>query len=183
MILSGTHGTCRSNAEGIVASGFTKVTETGRAGAGVYFWSYYDYQKLARKLAVLWWENATKHGTYTKCDKQTCSVIYAQIEVDDSAYLDCNEPSVEAAIYFAIDQALQAPASKGQLTQEMLHKIYEYVISDLERLLSCTFDVIRARVSPPKGDLVEKVAIGNPNCYVVRNGLDKIKVLDVEHID
>lgn len=182
MALNGSHGTCVSCAESIATSGFKGSTENGRAGRGVYFWSYVTNRDIAKKLAVGWHQCANRAGAYSRYSNKSCAVLWAEIPVSKDAYMDFNDPNVEDVLSFLVSQARSGGKEDEPIDNQLLYKVHEHVIELAETALNCVIDVIRVRVAPPqKIDFIEKIYVGHPNCYVVRNGLERIKLVDVEH--
>lgn len=180
--LNGTHGTCATYADAIEKTGRWKPTNVGRAGSGVYFWAYEKNPVYARKFAVMWWEFVSKSGLYAREPAPGCAVLYVNILVPEQSYLDFNEPGVEEALNEAVAMAVMGMKPDESMKPEVIHKVYEHLVLALEAELGVTFDVVKARVSPPKGALKEKNILGNPNCYVVRNGCERIALTHRETV-
>lgn len=183
MVLTGTHGTCVSCADSIKASGFKTPTEAGKAGKGIYFWAHGKHTDIARKLAVGWHEGARRTGAYNDYPNKDCAILWAEIPVHKDAYLDFNAPEVEDTLNQLVAMARAGKQPNEPIDHELIHKVHEYVIESAEKTQGCPIDVIRARVPPPKKmDFIEKTFIGHPNCYVVRNGFERIKLVNTEHV-
>lgn len=178
--LNGAHGTCVTNADVIQLENRWVSTQIGRAGSGIYFWAYNEYRLHARRLAILWWEKSKSAGQYSNVKNSNCAVIYAQFSVSEGALLDCSEAPFEDALIEAIDIATEGGTKADVLTDDSIHKIYEYLVEGVELSTGCSIEVVKARVAPPKRSYVEKVALGHPSCYVVRNACKQIKISEVE---
>lgn len=147
----------------------------------MYFWAYEQYSAIARKLAILWWKCANRRGAYAGAGNAGCAVLYVDIGVREESYIDFNDPVVEEALLQAVAIAFEGLRSDENVPDILIHQVHEYVIEQVEKQLGHQLDVIKARVAPPpKGDLKEKIVLGNPNCYVVRNGHDRIRLEKTE---
>lgn len=125
MVLGGTHGTCISAAESIVASGFKVPTEVGRAGKGVYFWAHgKQHTDVAKKLAIGWHECARRAGTYNKYLNQDCAVLWAEIPVHRDAFLDFNAPELEDALSFLVAKAREGGKENEPIDSQLLHRVH-----------------------------------------------------------
>lgn len=184
MMLAGTHGTCVSCADSIKASGFNAPTEAGKAGKGVYFWAHGKlHTETARKLAVGWHACASRLGAYSAYPNKDCAVLWAEIPVHRDAYLDFNDSDVEDLLNHLVAIARDGKKQNEPIDHELIHKVHEYVIETAEQQQGCAIDVIRAKVPPPKKmDFIEKVYIGHPSCYVVRNRFDRINLVNIEYV-
>ena len=94
-MFKGTHGTCYSNAESIRADGF-RYSNVGLRGGGIYFWGYIldDLEIYAKDLAIAWWRFAKKKGDYAKATSSRCSVIFANLKVENQDILDFEDQQV-----------------------------------------------------------------------------------------
>jgi len=88
-LFKGTHGTCSSNADSSRTSGF-RYSNVGIRGGGIYFWGYLldDLETDAKDLAIAWWRFAKKRGDYAKAASSRCSVIFADLKVENQDILD-----------------------------------------------------------------------------------------------
>lgn len=180
--LKGTHGTCVTYAEKIVKTGDWSPSNNGRAGSGVYLWGYTSSRKNARSLAIGWWQRSSNTNKYKGVDNSNGAVLYASIRVKEEAFFDSTQLDFQDALCDAIEIADQA-SGFSCIDEEIICKIYERLILDVENVIEQKFDVIQARVpSPPKMPFRQKIVVGNPISYVVRSGSEKIEILELEKL-
>lgn len=163
VIHRGTHGTCYEWACQILAEGF-KPSSMGRAGPGVYFWTYEEDPEMARTLALGWVQAANKRSVYQPVKPSKCSVIYTEFKAPADECLDCDTRTFEESL----NRFLQKMATIGD---EDLDTAYQTLITNLEQTLEVKYKLIQTRVSLPRGiAFKQKIFIGNPAIHVIRTG-------------
>lgn len=165
LTFKGTHGTTKSRAEQILESGF-KISDSGRAGRGVYFWQYFENPKIATNLAVGWFESQVKRGAYKEPSPE-CAVLDSRIFTDEDDSLDCTGEVLERVAIM-----LEKISDR---TEDDISRAYDYVISKLEDMLGRPILVARAMVSPPKMSFAIKQLVPYPPILVVRDQSVKIE--------
>lgn len=163
----GTHGTTRLRAQKILAEGF-RISDSGRAGKGAYFWEYYDEAIIANSLAVGWYQSQLRRQAYDEKNPE-CAVIDVSFEVDDDDALDCTREILEKVGVMLIKKL-------SQPTEDDINNAYESIISRIEKLRGKPILVTRAIVSPPKRMSFPIIqAFPYPGILVVRDESVKIE--------
>jgi hypothetical protein len=182
-LFKGTHGTCSSNADSIRASGF-RYSNVGLRGGGIYFWGYLldELETDAKALAIAWWRFAKKRGDYAKAASSRCSVIFADLKVENQDILDFEDQQVREQ--FIVYSQKVYERIQGVNPNEKISTIYDMFISEVEESIGKTFKMIQVKVQAPK--TYKKVLpidlTGQPSCYVIRN-LDCIEITRFEEFD
>lgn len=89
LVFKGVHGTCVSHAESIIKNGIHPTLE-GRAGAGVYLWSYINDASEAEHLAADWYADQLDKGAYSGCPKTGRVLLYYEIELEATEAVNIN---------------------------------------------------------------------------------------------
>lgn len=180
--LTGTHGTCVTHAENIKKTGCWNPTHQGRAGSGVYLWAHSNSSsslRIARGLAISWWQHALKMKRYEDAPNKNGAIIYAAVAVPAEAFFDSTDMKFQDALIEALETANPDEAFEP----DNICKVTEYLILELEKINGKKFDVIQARVPPPhKADFKEKIIIGNPFCYIIRNTVNTVQCKKLEEL-
>lgn len=173
MELLGTHGTSRTRAESIQLGQFKRPHKAGRAGTGVYFWSYEDEIDLALELAKLWWKRCFDNGDYVADTHKDCKVVCASLNLDQSLFFDASDSYFQTKLF-------QTAKSRNVTNQYGLARLYDVVISDIEKALNVKYLVIVANVSRPNSTVSTPMISCTPSfkCYVVRDKLDEVIVIN-----
>lgn len=165
--MKGTHGTCRTFADGIVKDGFRHFAK-GRRGSGVYFWAYDSQDFYARQLALEWWDYARGKGQYKNASDSRCAIIYVKLQ-DDGNYLDLEELETKESFIKGFNELfnrLVQHKSRSKAAQV----VYDLIIGEMEKKRGCSFDIVHVRVYPPKDRPRYDIELtGHPTCYIVRN--------------
>jgi len=176
----GTHGTCSSNAESIIANGF-KYSNIGLRGGGIYFWGYIldDLEVYAKDLAIAWWRFAKKKGDYANAVSSRCSVIFADFKIDNQDILDFEDQHIREQFTVYSQKVYQR--IKAINPDEKISTIYDMFISDVEKSMGKTFKMIHVKVQAPKTykKVLPMDLTGQPSCYVIKN-LDCIEITRFE---
>tara|TARA_R110001599_G_scaffold26935_1_gene94902 strand:- start:4441 stop:4995 length:555 start_codon:yes stop_codon:yes gene_type:complete len=171
-MIKGTHGTCTSNADSIMADMSFRASTVGLRGAGAYFWGYHSDEAKddAKELAVCWWGIETKRGNYSKSQDKRCSVIYVDftIENKDVEVLDITEPEINETFRTYSKKVLDRVVTKDA---NDVSQVYDMFISLLEEKAKRNFKLIHARVQSPGGydSGLPKDVAGTPSCYIARD--------------
>ncbi len=115
----------------------------GRGGTGVYFWAEGRYWK---KLAIGWYKQSLAEGQYRRDKDNTGVIVYVILRVDESQYLDLEDPTLKDAIGELADaQRLAANPSKQQVAA-----LFDIFIKEMEKEQEKTYNLLSIRVAPPK---------------------------------
>jgi hypothetical protein len=182
-LFKGTHGTCSSYADSIISSGF-RYSNVGLRGGGIYFWGYIldELEVYAKDLAIAWWQFAKKKGDYAKAASSRCSVIFANLKVENQDILDFEDQQVREQ--FIVYSQKVYERIKGINPNEKISTIYDMFVSEVEESIGKTFKMIHVKVQTPKTykKLLPIDLMGQPSCYVIRN-LDCIEITRLEKFD
>jgi len=162
----GTHGTSKQRAEVIMENGF-RISTSGRAGKGIYFWQYFDDPQIANGLAIGWYESQAKRKAYQE-ENPECAVIDATFEADEDDVLDCTGEIMEK-----IAIILQKLSERSE---DDISNAYESIIGRLETFRGKPILVAKAHVTPPKMSFPLKQVIPYPPILVVRDESVKIEL-------
>lgn len=160
-VLEGTHGTSFSSAQKIRINGFSMGS--GRGGKGVYFWRKGYY---AENLANGWHEYKKSIGEFRRDKFPDCAVIFVELLVDPSEYLDMEGQSIKEALI-----AL-AEARKISDDLEEVAALYDLFISECEKQFQIKYKVLELQVAPPPRKFIKDYRtrlVGWPICYAVRD--------------
>lgn len=171
--LLGTHGTSRTRAESIQQINFKIPRNAGRAGTGVYFWSYEEDVDLAYELAKLWWQKCFEDHLYAGDQHQDCKVICATLSLDESLYFDTTNSHFQTKLF-------QIAKSRNITNVSNFSRLYDVMIRNIESELKVKFLVIAANVSRPKNNVQIPMISQTPSfkCYVVRDKFDDVIVVN-----
>jgi len=171
--LLGTHGTSRTRAESIQFGHFKKPSKVGRAGTGVYFWAYENKIDLALELAKLWWERCLNNDDYVDDKHQECKVICATLNLDQSLFFDASNSYFQEILF-------QTAKQRNVTSLNGLSRLYDVVISDIEKVLKVKYLVIAANVARPNSTVSTPMISYTPSfkCYVVRDKFDEVIVIN-----
>ena len=176
--LLGTHGTCLTHALQIKQSKKMRVSESGHAGEGAYFWAYETNKRYAIELAECWWAFWKHKGKYQDCSDDRCAVLDAKIrKPDDQVFLDAT------GMWFreALDTALRA----SKKTESDLPAVTEFLIQELQEEAKTQFHIVKIDIKTPsviKGreQVVAQIVSRLASAYVVKkSGLDLIQDIDL----
>lgn len=174
--LKGTHGTSKTRAAAIEVEGFDPPKNGGRAGIGVYFWSYTAEANLADALARGWWAHRSKKGDYRYEPRPEAAVIHVNIETDKGFYYDATTEAFKLQVF----NATKALKDRGTGSHKDLCSFVEELIAEMERLTGIPIAVVHASVPTPMELEPQfwRQLYSMACCYVVRQtGLPKINVL------
>ena len=143
--LNGTHGTSRTRASAILESNQFKASDDGRAGAGVYFWSFQDDVFFAQRLAENWWRLAVtpKFNSYKGDADKSLAVLKAKIEAPTDEYFDANSEGFLNLLIKTAEKR-QIESSKDEI--ELLRL---YLIKEIENERAAQYGVIKLDVDVP----------------------------------
>lgn len=180
----GTHGTCRTRANNILAVGFS-ASAVGKRGSGAYLWGYThdDLKPKVSELACAWWHFAQKQGSYSKEKDKNCAVVHVTLCLVDDDVLDMENQQIREK--FELYNQTVRDKLKGS-SEEQLSQVYDMFVTDLEGVLRKNFKMVHVKVQRPlkwRYKLLSDMDIsGQPSCYVVKD-LTSIVVDDVEEFD
>ncbi len=178
----GTHGTCESFAEQIIAEkSFTH--HPGRIGVGAYFWTAVsdseECMELARKLAQTWATKAEKRGQYVGQPKTSVAVVEVEVAFGEEDMLDLDNPMLTYRLWSLIRKKLAElldlkneedwQNAKIDKRQEEIHGFIEAFILELEANLRRRFKVIFKSQGCPKFSDPILPYIGNHSCFAIRD--------------
>jgi hypothetical protein len=144
--IKGIHGTCEQAAEQILAHGFKSADTRARAGSGVYFWAYSNYDQRARQLARAWWEQKAADHEYDHFQRRGFSMLHLDLKVEVGEYLDLDSvPSQDDLL--AMEANLTARGMS--LTSELLYAAYMRVAEKRAADRGQTLKVVKAMMPPP----------------------------------
>ena len=180
----GTHGTCRSYAEEILANGF-KATD-GRIGKGTYFWAYFsdETEFCAKELAASWWRHSKQTHKYDHAKDNRCTVIYVEINSTDDSYLDLEDTDIKAKLIAFANQTYRKDDQRDYNKHKALGATYDLFIKLMEEALNIEFDIVHIRVAPPGGyrpPLPIEIT-GAPSCFLVMND-NCINIAGTKHVN
>lgn len=179
VVYRGTHGTCYEWACRIREEGF-KPSTGGRAGPGVYFWTYDSDPAMARELAVGWAKAAHKRNVYAPERSNACGVIFTEYPVEEDECLDCTTRQFEESL----NQLLQVIAqNSASIEHHDLESAYQTLIKTTEEEGDVKFKVVLLRVPLPKGmAFKQRIFVGNPAVHLVRAEHEKIAITEFEQV-
>lgn len=169
--LNGTHGTSKTRANAILESNRFKASDDGRAGSGVYFWSFQNDALYARRLAENWWRvSATpKFNSYQGDADKSLAVLKARIEAPTNDYFDANTDGfLSLLIQTAEDRKIESNKNEIDLLRI-------YLIEEIENERAAQYSVIKLDVDVPgltKGEKAPAPYVSwlkRAPCIVVRN--------------
>jgi len=150
----GIHGTTIEISKNIRSNGF-KLSSTGRAGSGVYFWRYFDNNKYAKYLALEWWKYSKKAGDYNAIKgNMGCCYITVKFNMDNFNTLDLSHgimrEIIRDLILTKIDE-LKNALNKKVTEEEIISSLFDTFIKQIEIEQNIIIDAIITNVPPPKG--------------------------------
>lgn len=167
----GTHGTCKSRAIVISKKGFEIFNSNPRRGNGVYFWRDNFY---AVEFAKAWYKQELKKGAYNYESVKTCSVIKADLKVDEDQVFNIDDPFVK-------DRLLDFIHGRKITKDKDICKIYDNFITNMESKLNKRIKLVLTQVRVPESDF-PRTFIETAYCYVVRS-IDCIHITAIDHYD
>lgn len=180
----GTHGTCRSRANEIIANGFSS-SSAGRRGSGVYMWGYTNdkLKPQVSELACAWWNYSHKQGNYSKDSDKRCAIVDSTLHLEDDFVLDMEIQAIREKFIIYSETFLEGIES---YTPKEISEVYDAFVDDLEQKLGYAFQMVHVKVQRPvKWSyklLPDQDIAGQPSCYVVKD-LTCIAVDGVEEIE
>lgn len=174
-MLLGTHGTCQSRAQSIVASlNFNAPNRPGSyAGPGAYFWEYEESVEVAKELAELWWEWCLRKDHYSKDKDKSLAVIGVEInDPTEEEFLDVNSHQFSSRLRNLLK------AFEGQVDLN-IHDVIAMAIDDLAAERGNPILLVKTWVKTPPavgGKPVSVVlrAYQAWPCLVVRDGGERL---------
>ena len=144
--IKGLHGTCEQAAEQILAHGFKAADTRARAGAGVYFWAYHNYDKRARQLARAWWEQKSADHEYDHFQRRGFVMLHLDMKIEVGQSIDLDSVSVQDDL-LAVEEDLLGRSMS--LTREALYSFY--LVEATKRVASRggILKVAKAMMPPP----------------------------------
>jgi hypothetical protein len=167
----GTHGTCKSRAIVISEKGFEIFNSNPRRGNGVYFWRDNSY---AVEFAKAWYKQELKNRKYDFELLKTCSIIKADIKVEDDEIVNVDDPIIKDLILKIVHEK-HIDNAKGVCS------VYDNYIKSVERRLNKSIKLVLAQVRVPESDF-PRTFIETAYCYVVRS-IDCIHITAIDHYD
>lgn len=170
----GTHGTSHSRAQSISSAGFLNPTHAGRAGVGVYFWSYDRDSSLAKELATHWWKKYHGDGEYDGDACKECAVILVDIAVDkkDTINLECLELR-EMLSKLILQHKVENFGQKA--------KVYELLLRRIEEKRSAPYELVGVSLDPPGSTQHHWLSKSQP-AYIVRSSaIEKISIKGIKN--
>lgn len=176
--MKGTHGTCVSAADSIVATGFT--SGPGRGGHGVYFWGYVsdDYKNHATNLAIDWWCMRSTQRKFIASPNPACSVLQVTLSSGADSVLDlANQENREKFLQYALTLSLKLGKSKARRPLDNVTVVYDAFLRMMEAQRGAYYKVVGIFLPPPAQSKVkwrniteeERNLVGDPLCYIVRD--------------
>lgn len=182
MVLWGTHGTCRSNAENIHAEGF--VAKPGRIGVGAYFWAAIEdsdeCRHLSKRLAHKWASLAQARGEYQDKALSQVATVEVKVDVDEAEVLGLDDPRLVYGLWSMLNsklaELLNMPFTGEWNTginfkehEDALHGAIELFILRLEQRYNRQFKLVFKIQSCPKFNDPLLPFIGNYSCFAIRD--------------
>jgi len=144
--IKGIHGTCEQAAEQILAHGFKAADTRARAGSGVYFWAYHNYDQRARQLARAWWEQKSADHEYDHFQRRGFAMLHLDLKVEVGECLDLDSVANQDDL-LAVEANL---LSRGMsLTSEVLYASYMKLAEKRAAGLGRPLKVVKAMMPPP----------------------------------
>ncbi|MDD2468573.1 MAG: hypothetical protein PHI97_31740 [Desulfobulbus sp.] len=174
IVLEGSHGTTKSRADSIQATGFRM--EGGRRGTGAYFWCEGAY---AEYLAKSWWNFGLTKKIFKDDTDKTCSVISVQLQVQEDEFIDLEDKFLKNEI---ADLCLKNDLDSSAKDEE-ISGFYDMFLSQLEKKLGKEFKVHESAVNTAGSTYFPKYPeriLGPPHCYIVRDP-NCIELLDISN--
>lgn len=181
----GTHGTTCSAADLIERNGFS--AGAGLRGFGVYFWLYQFDGLLdeAHKLAVAWYNNENKRGSYSEHKDKKCAVIKANLSTEEKDIFDFESKRQMFMLYSqAIKERLEDEKLGKDERKELISGIHDKFFHDWETEEQKEYSAVLVRVQSPKGFVsgFDRDVASQPQCILVRNK-DIIDIVDITKLD
>lgn len=167
----GTHGTCKSRALQIQTKGFEIFNSFPRRGNGVYFWRNNTY---AVEFAKAWHKQELKNHKYDYETNKTCSVIMADMRVEEDQIFNVDDPIVKDKIFEIIQ-------GKKITRDKEVCLIYDNFIKSMEHRLGKSIKLVLTQVRVPESDF-PRLFIETAYCYVVRS-IDCIQITAIDYYD
>ena len=150
--MRGSHGTCKTFAQSIVQDGF-QLGKRGRLGKGVYFWIFSDSEngeKLGRELSEAWFKFALRKQFYRTARDKGCTVVFVDLDVEDSFALDFDDVEVDADFSEFYNYAVKRFPDLGD---EEKSCICDEFVALMEEERKAKYDVILGTVDVPSNGL------------------------------
>ncbi len=183
MVVWGTHGTSKSNAELILTQGFK--AKPGRIGNGVYFWAMPEDSESCRALgdalAIHWATKARNKRLYEGSQNQEIAIVKVKVDVNEENILGLDDPQLIFPLWHLLNRKL------GELIgtpfagewgsnkidalkyEAELHGIIESFISDLEKNYGQPFKIVfKTQSCSGFNDPIAPI-IGNYCCFAIRD--------------
>jgi hypothetical protein len=164
----GSHGTCMSRAESIVADGF-KPGAKGRRGDGVYLWHAESIGcNYARQLAHHWFLASTKRNLYSSDGDPSEAILWGEVSAPDDEVLNLERPEFRDTLRQALTKHWATINSKDPSEKEKLVcSIHQMIIQQIEA--AKPVGVVLATVQAPK--MPDELAsyVGQPFAMIIRN--------------
>lgn len=164
----GSHGTCRSRAESILAEGFRTGTK-GRRGDGAYLWHATSVGcEYATQLAHHWFLASAKRQEYDGDLDQSETILWGEISVPSEEVLNLERPEFRDTLRKVLTQHWPTINSKSPEEREALVcSVHQMLIQKIEA--SHPVGVVLATVQAPK--MPDELAgyVGQPYALIVRN--------------
>lgn len=182
MVLWGTHGTCRSNAEDIHTNGF--IAKPGRIGVGAYFWAAVENsaecRQLSHRLATKWATLAKAKGEYNGKALTEVTIVEVQVDVEEVEILGLDDPRLVYGLWSMLNKKLSELIDRpftGEWDNEVnfkehedaMHGAIEAFILRLEERYGRKFKLVFKIQSCPKFNDPLLPFIGNYSCFAIRD--------------
>lgn len=177
----GSHATCMSRAESIVANGFKTGTK-GRRGVGAYLW-YADTIgcDYARQLAHHWFLASEKRNEFKDDSDANGAILWGSVDAPDEEVLNLERPEFRSILRKALTEHWATISSKQPKEKEALVcSVHQMLINKASA--QQPVGVVIATVQPPKMSDEYAGYVGQPFAIIIRNLSYLNLISDIERV-